>query len=148
MRFEYPYTVSQDEEGFWLAKCPDVRGAATDDRDCATAVAELHDALVAALGAYIECDMPLPAPSTPVASNQTIALEPLHAAKLALYAAKRAHGMSNSALARILNTPENTVRRMLDLDQRTHIDSIQSALQKLGRRLVIEEVPAEAEYAC
>ena len=53
MRLEYPYTVTQDEDGFWLAKCPDVRGAATDDRDRATAVTELRDALAAALEGYV-----------------------------------------------------------------------------------------------
>jgi antitoxin HicB len=148
MRFEYPYTIAKDEDGFWLAKCPDVRGAATDDRNRATAISELHDALVAALGGYIEKDLPLPVPTAPAVHGQTIALEPLHAAKLALHAAKRAHGLSNSALARQLGVAENTVRRMLDLDQGTQIGTIQAALQKLGRRLVIEEVPAEeTEYA-
>jgi len=144
MRFEYPYTVTQDDDGFWLAKCPDVRGAATDDRDRATAVAELHDALIAALGGYIERELPLPDPSTPSVPNQTIAVEALHAAKLALHAAKRSRGLNNSALARLLGErSENTVRRMLDLDHRNDIEVIQAALQKLGRRLVIEEVPAE-----
>jgi antitoxin HicB len=143
MRFEYPYTVTQDEEGFWLAQCPGVRGATTDDRDRDTAVAELHDALIAALGGYIERDLPLPVPSASQ-SNQTIALEPIHAAKLALHAAKNARGLNNSDLARLLGgISENAVRRMLDLDHRSHIGTIQSALQKLGRRLVIEEIPAE-----
>jgi antitoxin HicB len=148
MRFEYPYTVTRDEDGFWLAKCPDVRGAATDDQDRATAIAELHDALVAALGGYIEHELPLPTPSTSDVPNQTIAVSPLHAAKLALHTAKRARGLSNSDLTRLLGeSSENAVRRMLDLDHGSRIEAIQSALQKLGRRLVIEEVPAEAEYA-
>ena len=143
MRFEYPYTVIQDEEGFWLAKCPDVRGAATDDQNRDTAVAEVHDTLIAALGGYIERDLPLPLPSASQ-SNQTIALEPIHAAKLALHAAKNARSLNNSDLARLLGgVSENAVRRMLDLDHRSHIGTIQSALQKLGRRLVVEEIPAE-----
>jgi hypothetical protein len=71
-------------------------------------------------------------------------VEALHAAKLALHAAKRSRGLNNSALARLLGErSENTVRRMLDLDHRNDIEVIQAALQKLGRRLVIEEVPAE-----
>jgi predicted RNase H-like HicB family nuclease len=61
-------------EGFWLAKCPDVRGAATDDRDRATAVKELHDALAAALGAYIKKKLLFPAPSPPETPDQTIVL--------------------------------------------------------------------------
>lgn len=144
MRFEYPYTLTKDEEGFWLAKCPDIRGAATDDKDPAVAVVELRDALVAALGAYIEDDLDLPSPSTPSNPGQTIALEPLHAAKLALYMAKRRHGITNTEMSRRLgNIGENSVRRMLDLDHKSHIGAIQNALKTLGRRLVIEEVPDE-----
>lgn len=74
--FEYPYTLTLDEDGFWLAKCPDVRGAATDDRDPATAVAELHDALTAALEACLERGwMPLPNRSAAEKTGQTISVE-------------------------------------------------------------------------
>lgn len=143
MRYAYPYTLSEDG-GFWLARCPDVRGAATDARDQAEAVAELPDALIAALGAFIELGQAIPAPGLVRVPGQVITLPPLVAAKLALYEAMRAKGVNNSELARQMDLQENAVRRLLDLDHRSHIDSVEQALALLGRRLVVEDVPLHA----
>jgi predicted RNase H-like HicB family nuclease len=75
MRLEYPYTVTRDEEDFWLARCPGVRGAATDDRDRATAVSELHDALAAALEGYAEAGLSPPIPTAPAGHGMCIAID-------------------------------------------------------------------------
>ncbi|MFV3127360.1 hypothetical protein [Niveispirillum sp. KHB5.9] len=143
MRYAYPYVLTE-EGGFWMARCPDVRGAATDDREKAEAVSELPDALVAALGAVMELGQPIPIPGSACPPGQVITLPPLAAAKLALYETMRARGMNNSELARQLGLQENAVRRLLDLDHRSHIDSVQEALAVLGRRLVVEDVPLNA----
>ncbi len=143
MRYAYPYTVSQDGE-FWITRCPDVRGAATDSRDRAEAITELPDALIAALRGHIELGHPIPAPGPIRSPGQIVTLPPIVAAKLALYEAMRAKGVNNSELARQLGQQENAVRRLLDLDHRSHIDSVQQALAVLGRRLVVEDVPLNA----
>lgn len=143
MRYAYPYILSE-EGGFWMARCTDVRGAATDARDKAEAVSELPDALIAALGGHIELGHPIPVPGPVRVPGQVIALPPLVAAKLALYEAMRAKDVNNSELARQLGLQENAVRRLLDLDHRSHIDSVQEALALLGRRLVVEDVPLTA----
>ena len=62
---------------------------------------------------------------------------PLTAAKIALYRAMRARGLSNTTLAKQLGTAEGTVRRLLDLDHRSHIGQVEAALQALGQRLVV-----------
>ena len=62
---------------------------------------------------------------------------PLVAAKLALYEAMRAERISRSELARRLGLQENAVRRLLDLDHRSHIDQVDRALAALGRRLEV-----------
>jgi antitoxin HicB len=59
-------------------------------------------------------------------------LPPLVAAKLALYEAMRAQGITRTELARQLGLQENAVRRLLDLDHRSHIDQIDRALAALG----------------
>jgi hypothetical protein len=59
-------------------------------------------------------------------------LPPLVAAKLALYEAMRAQRMTRTELARRLGRQENAVRRLLDLDHRSHIDQIDRALAALG----------------
>ncbi len=66
-----------------------------------------------------------------------IAVPPLVAAKLALYDAMRAEGMTGAKLARKLKVADTTVRRLLDLDHRSHIEEVERALEVLGRRLVV-----------
>jgi antitoxin HicB len=64
-------------------------------------------------------------------------LPPLVAAKLALYEAMRAEQISRSEFARRLGLQENAVRRLLDLDHRSHIDQLDRALAALGKRLEV-----------
>ena len=59
----------------------------------------------------------------------------LVAVKLALYEAMRAQGITKTELARRLGLQENAVRRLLDLDHRSHLDQLDRALAALGRRL-------------
>ena len=49
----------------------------------------------------------------------------------------RERGLSNAALARRLGTMEGTVRRLIDLDHRSHIGQVEAALVALGQRLVV-----------
>ncbi len=49
----------------------------------------------------------------------------------------RTAGMSNVALGRRLGISEGAVRRLLDLDHRSHISQIEAGLQALGYRLVM-----------
>ncbi len=67
-----------------------------------------------------------------------VILPPLVAAKLALYEAMRAQQMTRTELARRLGLQENAVRRLLDLDHRSHIDQIDRALAALGKRLEVQ----------
>ena len=64
-------------------------------------------------------------------------MPPLVAAKLALYEAMRAQGITRTELARRLGLQENAVRRLLDLDHRSHIHQIDRALAALGQRLEV-----------
>lgn len=66
-----------------------------------------------------------------------IALPALVAAKIALYSAMRTDGVGNTALAARLGVTEGAVRRLLDLDHRSHIGQIEKALEALGQRLTI-----------
>ena len=61
----------------------------------------------------------------------------LVAAKVALYQAMHRNALSNVALARELNTVEGTVRRLIDLRHRSHVDQVEAALATLGKRLIV-----------
>jgi antitoxin HicB len=68
-------------------------------------------------------------------------LPALITAKLELLLAMRKAKVSNSALAKSLGADEKSVRRLLDLNHRSHIDQVEEALHKLGKRV---EVRVEA----
>ena len=59
-------------------------------------------------------------------------------AKLALYEAMQETDVDDVALAKRLATMRSAVRRLVDLDHRSHIDKIAEALDVLGKHLVIE----------
>ena len=67
-----------------------------------------------------------------------VALPVLAAAKLALYEAMRTAQITNVELGQRLGISEGAVRRLLDLDHRSHIGQVEAALTALGRRLVVD----------
>lgn len=140
MRFIFPYDAERDD-GVWLVSFPDVPEAHTEVDDPAETPAQALDCLIAALGGYIELRRDLPRPS-PARGRPAVALPPLAAAKLALYQAMRAAKVSNVALAKRLRISEGAVRRLLDLDHRSHIEQVEAALAALGKRLVVNVADA------
>lgn len=60
------------------------------------------------------------------------------AAKVAIYQAMRGAGLSQAALAERLGCDPRQVRRLLDLDHRSRLDQLESALAAQGKRLVLE----------
>ena len=88
---------------------------------------------------YVKARQDIPAPSPPAEGQVLIAVTPILAAKLALYTAMREQGVTSVALARRLDLQENAVRRLLDPGHRSHITSVEKALQALGRSLVVAD---------
>ena len=119
-----------------LVSFPDVPEALTEGATEREALAEAEDCLIAALGGYVEARRDVPQPS-PRRRRPLVALPALAAARIALYRAMRERGLGNAALARRLGTVEGTVRRLLDLDHRSHIGQVEAALRALGQRLVV-----------
>jgi antitoxin HicB len=136
--FSFPATVEADEAGFHLVTFPDVPEAGTDAETREEALRESVDALIAALGGYIYGRRPIPKPSKAKPGQVLITLPTLVAAKLALYEAMHESGISNVELGRRLGISEGAVRRLLDLDHRSHIGQVEAGLQALGHRLVVD----------
>jgi antitoxin HicB len=137
MRYAYPLDLERDEDGRVVVHIPDLPGAHTDGADEGEALAEAEDCLIAALIGCMRAQEPIPAPS-PARGRPTVIAPPLVAAKLALYEAMREAGVSEGALAERLGVSEAVVRRLLDLDHRSHIGQVDAALRALGKRLAIE----------
>lgn len=138
MDLAYPVTLSPQDDGSLLVSFPDVPEALSEGRTRAEALEEASDALIAALGGYIHEGRDIPFPSAPAPDQPTIVLPSLMAAKLALYRTARKAGLTPQTLARRLGMAEQAVRRLLDLDSRTRIETIEVALAALGKRLVVE----------
>ena len=142
--FTYPVTAERDEAGYFLVTFPDVPEAGTDGETESEAFSETADSLIAALGGYIELGRDIPAPSRPKRGQPVVTLPPLVAAKLALYQAMRDNGLTRVGLGERLGVSEGAVRRLVDLDHRSHIGQVEAALAVLGKRLVVEVRDAAA----
>ena len=136
MQLAYPVRLERDDQGAVLVSFPDIPEALTEGATEGEALAEAQDCLIAALGGYMDDRRDIPRPS-PGRGRPLVALPALAAAKIALYRAMRERGLSNAALARRLGTMEGTVRRLIDLDHRSHIGQVETALAALGQRLVV-----------
>ncbi len=144
MEFAYPVDLTPQDDGSVVVMFPDVRGAVTDGETKAEALFEAADCLIAALGGYIELGRDIPAPSRPARGQPVVAVPPLVAAKLAVYQAMRGAGLTRVALGKRIGVSEGAVRRLLDLDHRSHIGQVEIALTALGKRLVVEVRDAAA----
>lgn len=104
-------------------------------------MADAGTVLAAALRQCVEERRQLPRPAALGSRRGAIAPPLLAAAKLLLLQAMREQDLSNVALARRLGVVEGSVRRLLDLGQRSHVDAVEAALAAAGRRLVVEAWP-------
>lgn len=136
MQFVYPYTVYQGFDGAWQVRFPDVASALTEGDTEEEAHALAKDALLAALGGLIKLRGDIPVPSQP--TERMVIVPLLQAAKLALYQAMRAQRLNTVSLGERLGRQEGEIRRMLDLDHATKIETLESALRLLGRQITCE----------
>jgi antitoxin HicB len=136
--FVYPATIEVDTAGCYLVTFPDVPEAGTDAESREEVLHEAPDALIAALGGYMEAKKAIPQPSKVMRGHVSVVLPILATAKLALYEAMRTGKVTNMELGRRLGRSEGAIRRLVDLDHRSHIGQIETALAALGHRLVIE----------
>ncbi|HAJ75644.1 MAG TPA: type II toxin-antitoxin system HicB family antitoxin [Gammaproteobacteria bacterium] len=139
MRYVYPVTLEQDDDGMYLASARDVPEAITDGESKEEALQEMAAALGAALAGYSIAGRALPLPSAARLSESLVPVEPLVAAKLALRSAMQEQALSNVALAKRLGVSEGAVRRLVNPDHVSRLDNIVAALSVVGRGLVIED---------
>ncbi len=132
----WPVDLVRQEDGTILVSFADIPEALTEGATRTEALAQAADCLIAALSGYLGARRDIPAPSA-AKGRPLVALPALVAAKVALYRAMRADDIGNTALAARLGVSEGAVRRLLDLDHRSHIGQIEKALQAFGQRLTI-----------
>ena len=145
MRYAYPCILTPEPEGGFFARFPDVRGALTCGDDRAETLAMAQNALGVIFGAFVKNDEDVPQPS-PLAEGQYLVPVPLLvAAKLSLYTALREQQISHSDLAGRLGISETAVANLVNPDYGSHLTTVMRALHAVGRRLIVEDVPALTE---
>ncbi len=120
-QYVYEAQLTAEPDGGFTVTFHDVPEAigAGDNRD--EALESARDVLADALLTYPERDMDLPEPTARKRGLVPVALPAQVAAKLALWQAWRASGISKSELARRLGLGEGEARRILDLDHLTSL---------------------------
>lgn len=141
MRYAYPCNLVPDEEegeGF-IVTFPDVPGAITGALTREESLFLAEDALVAVLAVYVQKGLDLPVPSSLTDGQELVAVLPVDAGKLALYTAMREQGITEATLADRLGLSKTAVRKLLNLDYRSHIGQVMKALRAVGRSLIVED---------
>lgn len=147
MNFDWTYAVALRREedgsvGAYAAAMPDAVAFGGDE---AEALAEMAQALNAAVRGRIHFGMDLEPPPAAVAVAEglhRIALAPALAAKATIYVLWRNSGLSKVALAKLLDVDEREARRVLDPDHPTSLDRLAAAADVFGHRLTVGAVPA------
>ena len=141
MIYAYPCELAADDQGALVATFPDVPEAITGAHDRTEALHLAADALAAALAGYVHNGRDIPEPSEPADCQELVAVDVVTAAKLALYSAMRAQGISETELARRLGASTSAVRKLADPDRSSRIRQLNTALKAAGCRLAVELTP-------
>lgn len=148
MKLAYPITLQEqatDGQRRYVVRCPDFPELDCEGASPRLAMVAARDGLVAILQESVRARIDLERPSV---KRQGDMLEPpvLIAAKMALYQTMRDQHVSNVALARRMGTVEGTVRRLADLEHRSHVGQVEAALNLLGKRLIVDLRPRHAGH--
>ncbi len=137
-QFVYPVTVTPDpQDGGLVVQFVDFPEAITQGETLQEALHEAADCLEEAVANRIALNLSLPVPSVIDEGSHCVTLPVQMAAKAALYLAMKEVGVTNVELAERLGYDEKEVRRLLDPHHASKIPRIESALQAIGKQLVI-----------
>ena len=135
--FDYPVTLTPDDDGSVLVTFADVPEAITFGADEDEALLQAVDALETALSFYVDARKPLPLPSKAQRGQRTVRPSALESAKLGVYRAMTEQGIKKAELARRLGWHLPQVDRLFDLRHASRLDQIEAAARVLGRQLEV-----------
>lgn len=134
MMLSYPVYLEADDNGTFLATCPDFPEVTTFSDDEDEARSRSVDALEEAIAARVHSGQALPAPSFGAIS---VPLPALTAIKAMLYQGMREQGIGKAELARRLGWHLPQVDRVLDVNHNSRLDQMEAALGAIGRQLEV-----------
>lgn len=132
----YPVRLEQEADGGYVVTLPDIGYGATQGDTLEEALHQAEDLLEEAILGMMANDEDVPSPS-PARGRPIVGPPALTAAKLELYRAMRAAGLSKDQLAARLNWTPSQVTSLFDGRHAVRLDKVEAALAALGRRLVV-----------
>ncbi|MDR2000667.1 MAG: type II toxin-antitoxin system HicB family antitoxin [Zoogloeaceae bacterium] len=136
--FEYPVTLTPDDNDTVLVTFADVPEAITFGADEEEALLQAIDALETGLSFYVDQRKPLPVASKPRRGQKTVRPSALECAKLGVYQAMTEQGMKKAELARRLGWHMPQVDRLFDLRHASKLDQIEAAANVLGKHIHVQ----------
>ena len=133
----YPARFKKAPEGGYVVTFRDIPEAITQGDTKTEAMEMAEDALLTAMGFYFEDKRAVPLASPAKRGETFVTLPPSAWAKVLLLNEMLAQGVSPTELARRLHTRPQDVNRVVDLGHATKIDTLNQAMQALGRRLEV-----------
>lgn len=131
----YPIKLAPDTGGY-VVSFPDIPEALTQGDTKEEALSEGLDALVTAFEFYFEDNQKIPSPSD--ITDDFVEVPPSVTAKVLMLNAFIDSGLTRVELASRMGIKKQEVTRLFDLRHSTKIDTIQSALIAMGKRLEIQ----------
>jgi antitoxin HicB len=136
--FDYPVTLTRDDNGTVLVTFVDVPEAITFGADTEEALLNAMDALETGLSFYVDSRKPLPLASKPKKGQKTVRPSALECAKLGLYHTMIEQGVRKAELARRLGWHTPQVDRLFDLRHASKLDQIEAAAHVLGKHVFVQ----------
>jgi antitoxin HicB len=136
-KFDYPVTLTPDENGTVLVTFSDVPEAITFGADEDEALLQAVDALETGLSFYMDARKSLPAASKPALGQKTVRPSAMECAKLGVYQSMTEQGIKKSELARRLGWHMPQIERLFDLHHASRLDQIEAAANALGKAVFV-----------
>lgn len=134
---QYPVELTRDTNGQYLVTFPDIPEAITAGDTLEEARQHAVEALETTLDFYFEDRREVPAPSRPQRGQQSVTLPTLAAAKVLLHNEMVSQNVRKAELARRLDIAPPNIERIFKLKHNTKIETIEAALEALGKHLEV-----------
>jgi antitoxin HicB len=133
---QYPAHFEPDTEaGGYVVTFRDIPEAITQGDDEAEAMTMAEEVLISAIEFYLEDKRQVPPPSKAKKGERIVSLPAGVTAKVLLLNEMLAQGIGSTELARRMGTIPQNVNRLIDVRHASKLESIEKAVEALGKRL-------------
>lgn len=133
--FYYGALIEKDEDNYYCVSFRDIPEALTCGDSFKEAQINARDALITSLEFYYEKRMLIPLPSKVLKEETPIRLSLTISAKIILINEMINKRVTNSELAKLLYKNPSDITKLVSFHCKSNIDSIDTALMKLGKQL-------------